>query len=203
MRGGKMKKTIISLAAFGVAVAAMAAFATAPSAPEFTLPSSVGKDVSLADFKGKYVVLEWWNYQCPYVVKHYNSGNMQRTQKELMDKGVVWLTIVSSKPGSQGYVTSEQANEVMKTNRGAPTFILHDPSGVVGKKYDAQTTPQMVLISPTGEMLYNGAIDSIPSSRIADLEKAENYLLRAFNEVSAGKPVSMPKTKPYGCNVKY
>ena len=198
-----MKKTIISLAAFGVAVAAMAAFATAPSAPEFTLPSSVGKDVSLADFKGKYVVLEWWNYQCPYVVKHYNSGNMQRTQKELMDKGVVWLTIVSSKPGSQGYVTSEQATEVMKTNRGAPTFILHDPSGVVGKKYDAQTTPQMVLISPTGEMLYNGAIDSIPSSRIADLEKAENYLLRAFNEVSAGKPVSMPKTKPYGCNVKY
>ena len=198
-----MKKTIISLAAFGVAVAAMAAFATAPSAPEFTLPSSVGKDVSLADFKGKYVVLEWWNYQCPYVVKHYNSGNMQRTQKELKDKGVVWLTIVSSKPGSQGYVTSEQANEVMKTNRGAPTFILHDPSGVVGKKYDAQTTPQMVLISPTGEMLYNGAIDSIPSSRIADLEKAENYLLRAFNEVSAGKPVSMPRTKPYGCNVKY
>jgi peroxiredoxin len=198
-----MKKTIISLAAFGVAVAAMAAFATAPSAPEFTLPSSVGKDVSLADFKGKYVVLEWWNYQCPYVVKHYNSGNMQRTQKELKDKGVVWLTIVSSKPGSQGYVTSEQANEVMKKNRGVPTFILHDPSGVVGKKYDAQTTPQMVLISPTGEMLYNGAIDSIPSSRIADLEKAENYLLRAFNEVSAGKPVSMPKTKPYGCNVKY
>ena len=128
---------------------------------------------------------------------------MQRTQKELKDKGVVWLTIVSSKPGSQGYVTSEQANEVMKTNRGAPTFILHDPSGVVGKKYDAQTTPQMVLISPTGEMLYNGAIDSIPSSRIADLEKAENYLLRAFNEVMAGKPVSMPKTKPYGCNVKY
>ena len=198
-----MKKTIISLAAFGVAVAAMAAFATTPgAAPDFKLPSSVGKEVALSDFKGKYVVLEWWNYQCPFVVKHY-SGNMQKTQKELMDKGVVWLTIVSSKPGSQGFVTAEQANEIMKTNRGAPTFILHDPSGVVGKKYDAQTTPQMVLISPTGEMLYNGAIDSIPSSRIADLEKAENYLLRAFNEVSAGKPVSMPKTKPYGCNVKY
>lgn len=197
-----MKKTVISLVAFAVAVAAMAAFATAPSAPEFTLPSSTGKEVSLADFKGKYVVLEWWNYQCPFVVKHY-SGNMQKTQKELVDKGVVWLTIVSSRPGSQGYVTAEQANEIMKTNKGVPTFILHDPSGVVGKKYDAQTTPQMVLISPTGEMLYNGAIDSIPSSRIADLEKAENYLLRAFNEVSAGKPVSMPKTKPYGCNVKY
>ncbi|MDQ2986951.1 MAG: redoxin domain-containing protein [Armatimonadota bacterium] len=198
-----MNKTILSLTAFGVAVAAMAAFATAPSASDFTLPSSTGKQVSLADFKGKYVVLEWWNYQCPFVVKHYSSGNMQETQKELVEKGVVWLTIVSSKEGAQGYVTPEQANEIMKEKKGVPSFILHDPSGVVGKKYDAKTTPQVVLISPAGEILYDGAIDSIPSSRIADLEVAENYLLRAFNEVSAGKPVSMPKTKPYGCNVKY
>ena len=100
-------------------------------------------------------------------------------------------------------MTATEANEIMKEKKGVPTFILHDPSGTVGKKYDAKTTPQMVLISPTGEILYDGAIDSIPSSRIADLEKAENYVLRAFNEVSAGKPVSMPKTKPYGCNVKY
>ena len=199
-----MKKTIISLAAFGVAVAAMAAFATTPgAAPDFKLPSSVGKEVSLSDFRGKYVVLEWWNYQCPFVVKHYDSGNMQRTQKALTEKGVVWLTIVSSKEGAQGYVTAEQANSIMKENRGLPSFILHDPSGVVGKKYDAKTTPQMVLISPAGEILYDGAIDSIPSSRISDLEKAENYLLRAFGEASTGKPVSMPKTKPYGCNVKY
>ncbi len=128
---------------------------------------------------------------------------MQRTQKALTEKGVVWLTIVSSKEGAQGYVTAEQANSIMKEKRGLPSFILHDPGGVVGKKYDAKTTPQMVLISPAGEILYDGAIDSIPSSRISDLEKAENYLLRAFGEASAGKPVSMPKTKPYGCNVKY
>jgi peroxiredoxin len=198
-----MTKMIIPAVAFGVAVAAMATYANAPVAPDFTLPSSVGKEVSLSDFKGKYVVLEWWNYQCPFVVKHYDSGNMQKTQKELMDKGVVWLTIVSSKEGSQGYVTAEQANSIMKDKKGVPSFILHDPSGVVGKKYDAKTTPQMVLISPTGEILYDGAIDSIPSSRIADLEKAENYLTRAFNEVMAGKAVSMPKTKPYGCSVKY
>jgi peroxiredoxin len=181
----------------------MAAITVPAAAPDFTLPSSTGKEVSLTDFKGKYVVLEWWNHQCPYVVKHYNSGNMQATQKALTEKGVVWLTIVSSKEGAQGYVTPDQANEIMKEKKGVPTFILHDPSGVVGKKYDAKTTPQMVLISPTGEMLYDGAIDSIASSKIADLEKAENYLLRAYNEASAGKAVSMPKTKPYGCNVKY
>ena len=128
-----MKKTILSITAFAVAVAAMAAFANAPSAPNFTLPSSTGKQVSLADFKGKYVVLEWWNYQCPFVVKHYSSGNMQKTQKALVDKGVVWLTIVSSKEGAQGYVTADEANTIMKEKKGVPTYILHDPSGVVGK----------------------------------------------------------------------
>jgi peroxiredoxin len=197
-----MKRTIFQLAAFGAAIAAMASFAATP-APNFTLPSSTGKQVSLADFKGKYVVLEWWNHQCPFVRKHYDSGNMQKTQKELTDKGVVWLTIVSSKEGAQGYVTADQANDIMKREKGVPTFILHDPTGEVGKKYDAKTTPQMVLISPKGEVLYDGAIDSIPSSRISDLDKAENYLLRAYGEASSGKAVSMPKTKPYGCNVKY
>ena len=197
-----MKKTIFQFAAFGAAIVAMASYASAP-APNFTLPSSTGKQVSLSDFKGKYVVLEWWNHQCPFVRKHYDSGNMQKTQKDLTEKGVVWLTIVSSTEGAQGYVTAEQANELMKNEKALPTFILHDPSGAVGKKYDAKTTPQMVLISPAGEILYDGAIDSIPSSRISDLEKAENYLLRAYAEASTGKAVSMPKTKPYGCNVKY
>jgi len=198
-----MKKTIVQIVTFGAAVAAMAAITVPSAAPDFTLPSSTGKQVSLADFKGKYVVLEWWNHQCPYVMKHYNSGNMPATQKALTEKGVVWLTIVSSKEGTQGYVTPEQANEIMKEKKGVPTYILHDPSGVVGKKYDAKTTPQMVLISPAGEILYDGAIDSIATTKIADLEKAENYLLRAYAEASAGKAVSMPKTKPYGCNVKY
>lgn len=196
-------KTVFQLAAFGAAVAALASFANTTPAPEFTLTSSNGKEVSLSEFKGKYVVLEWWNHQCPYVVKHYDSGNMQKLQKEFTEKGVVWLTIASSKPGSQGYVTGEQANDLMKSKKGAPSHVLHDPTGVVGKKYDAKTTPQMVLISPNQEVLYNGAIDSIATSRISDLETAENYLVRAYKEASSGKAVSMPVTKPYGCSVKY
>lgn len=127
----------------------MAAISVPSVAPDFTLPSSTGKEVSLNDFKGKFVVLEWWNHQCPYVRKHYDSGNMQKTQKELAEKGVVWLTIVSSKEGAQGYVTAEQANEIMKNEKGVPSFILHDPSGVVGKKYDAKTTPQTIWSSLT------------------------------------------------------
>jgi peroxiredoxin len=197
-----MKKIVFQLAAFGAAIAAMAAFATT-EAPDFTLSSSTGKQVSLSNFKGKYVVLEWWNHQCPFVRKHYDGGNMQKVQKELTAKGVVWLTIASSKEGAQGYVTSDQANQIMKAEKAAPTYILHDPAGVVGRKYDAKTTPQMVLISPKGEVLYDGAIDSMATTRISDLDKAENYLLKAYAEASAGKPVSMPKTKPYGCSVKY
>jgi peroxiredoxin len=197
-----MKKIVFQFAAFGAAIAAMAAFA-GTAAPDFTLASSTGKQVSLSEFKGKYVVLEWWNHQCPFVRKHYDSGNMQKVQKELTGKGVVWLTIVSSKEGAQGYVTPEDANQIMKAEKGSPTYILHDTTGVVGKKYDAKTTPQMVLISPNGDVIYDGAIDSMATTRISDLEKAENYLLKAYAEASAGKPVSTPKTKPYGCNVKY
>jgi peroxiredoxin len=198
-----MKKTILQLTAFGAVVAAMAAYASGPVAPDFTLPSSSGKQVALNEFAGKYVVLEWWNHQCPFVRKHYDAGNMQKLQKEMTEKGAVWLTIVSSKEGAQGYVTADQANEIMKNEKGSPSFVLLDPTGVVGKKYEAKTTPQMVLISPKGEVLYNGAIDSIPSAKQADIATADNYLLRAYGEAIAGKEISMPKTKPYGCSVKY
>lgn len=198
-----MKKTLFQLAAFGAAVAAMATYASAPVAPDFTLPASNGKQVTLSEFKGKYVVLEWWNHQCPFVRKHYDVGNMQKLQKEFTEKGVVWLTICSSKEGAQGYVTADEATEVMENEKGSPSFVLLDPAGVVGKKYEAKTTPQMVLISPKGEILYDGAIDDLIASRGSDVKTAENYLVRAYNEASTGKPVSMPKTKPYGCSVKY
>jgi peroxiredoxin len=172
------------------------------SAPAFTLPAADGKTINLADFKGKYVVLEWWNFECPFVVKHY-SGNMQKLQREFTEKGVVWLTINSSAPGTQGHVGAEQAISIMKEKKGSPTHILFDHDGKVGRAYDAKTTPHMFLISPEGAILYNGAIDSIRSANVADIEKAENYLVKAFDEASSGKEVSSPKTQPYGCSVKY
>jgi peroxiredoxin len=173
------------------------------AAPMFTLTSAEGKTVNLADFKGKYVVLEWWNFECPFVVKHYGAGNMQKLQKEFTEKGVIWLTINSSAPGKQGHVNGEQAISLMKEKKASPTHVLLDHDGKVGKMYDAKTTPQMILISPEGVILYDGAIDSIRSSNPADIEKAENYLVKAFAEASSGKPVSTPKTQPYGCSVKY
>jgi peroxiredoxin len=210
-----MKKIVPIIAVVGaagaVAVAAylmppkqgaIAAPTTSNVAPAFTLPSSIGKDISLADFKGKYVVLEWWNHQCPFVVKHY-GGNMQSLQKQMKEKGVVWLTICSSAPGKQGHVVADQANDVMKSKGGEPAYILLDPDGKVGKLYNAKTTPQMVLITPAGDVVYNGAIDSIPSSNVADIATAENYLLKAYGEHSSGMAVSTPTSKPYGCSVKY
>lgn len=175
---------------------------TSSAAPPFTLPAADGKSVSLSDFKGKYVVLEWWNFECPFVVKHY-SGNMQKLQKEFTEKGVIWLTINSSAPGTQGHVNGERALAIMKEKNGSPTHILLDHDGKVGRAYGAKTTPHMFLISPEGVILYDGAIDSIRSSNVADIEKAENYLVKAYNEASSGKPVSTPKTQPYGCSVKY
>jgi len=189
-----------------LAALAIGSTGTAPvnsAAPTFTLTDAKGAKVSLEDFRGKYVVLEWWNYQCPIVVKHYSSQNMQNLQRKLTGEGVVWLTICSSAPGKQGNVDGAKALEVMAGQKGAPTSILLDPTGEVGKKYDAKTTPHMFLVSPKGELLYDGAIDSIPSSNAADIPKAENYVLKAFEEAKGGKAVSTPKPRPYGCNVKY
>jgi peroxiredoxin len=191
----------VAAAVFGNALVSPAT--TLGAAPAFSLPSSNGANVSLDQFKGKYVVLEWWNHECPFVVKHYGAGNMQKLQKQMKDKGVVWLTVLSSAPGKQGHVTAEGANEVMKKQAGSPAHILLDYDGKVGKLYEAKTTPQMVLIAPNGEMVYNGAIDSISSNKKEDIDKAENYLLRAYGEHSSGKEVTMKTTRPYGCSVKY
>lgn len=172
-------------------------------APDFTLQSSDTTGVTLSGFRGKFVVLEWLNHGCPFVKKHYNSGNMQRLQKLVRSKGGIWLSIVSSAPGKQGYHTPAEANALSRKKGAAPTALLLDPTGKVGKLYGAKTTPQMVLITPRGVMVYGGAIDSIRSTDIDDIKKAIPYLLNAWKEALAGKPVSTPLSVPYGCSVKY
>jgi len=172
-------------------------------APEFTLPDTYGAEHALADYRGEWVVLEWLNYGCPYVKKHYNSQNMQNLQLEYGDRDVKWLAIVSSAPGKQGYYEPDEMNEMNEEMGQRALAVLLDPTGEVGRLYNAQTTPQMVLIDPEGTLLYNGAIDDKPSSRPASLEGAHNYLAAALDEAIAGQPVSVPTTKPYGCSVKY
>jgi len=172
-------------------------------APELSLPDSRGTTHSLAEFQGKWVVLEWLNRECPYVRKHYNSGNMQRLQREYTAKGVIWLSIVSSAPGKQGYVTGPEADQFAQERGSAATAILLDPSGAVGHRYDARNTPQMFVIDPTGVLRYDGAIDNRPTPRLSDIEGATNYLAAALDEAMAGRPVTTPRTQPYGCTVKY
>ena len=172
-------------------------------APEFSLPDTYGAEHALADYRGEWVVLEWLNYGCPYVKKHYNSQNMQNLQAKYGDLGVKWLAIVSSAPGKQGYYEPDEMNEMSEKKGQQALAVLLDPTGRVGRLYNAQTTPQMVIIDPEGTLLYNGAIDDKPSSRPASLEGAHNYLAAALDEALAGQPVSVPTTKPYGCSVKY
>ncbi|VUD47621.1 Thiol-disulfide oxidoreductase ResA [Thalassocella blandensis] len=172
-------------------------------APEFTLKNTDGKEVNLADFKGKTVVLEWTNHQCPFVKKHYESGNMQKLQKEATGEGIVWLSIISSAPGKQGFVSSDEAKDLTKSRKAVPSQVLFDPSGKVGKAYSAKTTPHMYIIDDKGTLQYMGGIDSIPSANQDDIGKATNYVTQAIKELKAGKTISQPKTRPYGCSVKY
>jgi hypothetical protein len=172
-------------------------------APTFTLPDTYGNEHALADYRGEWVVLEWLNYGCPYVQKHYASGNMQGLQEAYGEKGVKWLAIVSSAPGKQGWYEPAAMNEQNEARGQSALAVLLDPEGTVGRMYNAQTTPQMVVIDPDGTLLYNGAIDDKPSSRASSLEGAHNYLAAALDEAMAGQPVSVATTKPYGCSVKY
>ncbi|MFZ4773990.1 MAG: thioredoxin family protein [Terrimicrobiaceae bacterium] len=172
-------------------------------APDFTLKNCAGKDVSLSDFKGKTVVLEWTNPGCPFVVKHYGSGNMQKLQKEATAKGVVWLSICSSAPGKQGNMSPAEAAKNCAANGSAATAYLLDEDGKVGQLYGAKRTPEMYVINKTGTLVYQGAIDDKKSPDPADIAGAKNYVVTALDEVLAGKPVSTPKTEAYGCSVKY
>ncbi len=213
-----MKKTLIALAA--VALAGAAALYVAPywagdfvppdlanrivgqPVPSFTLPDANGRSVSLADFRGRTVVLEWNNPGCPFVKKQYASGNMQRTQAAAAKDGVVWLTINSSAPGKQGHMNGDEARAFVAESGARPAAYLLDPRGQVGRAYGARTTPHMYVINDAGTLVYAGAIDNTEGSDRTDIE-VRNHVLAALSELKAGKPVSVPTSRPYGCSVKY
>ena len=173
------------------------------SAPNFTLPDSNGKTHSLADFKGKYVVLEWYQPDCPFVRKHYRSGNMQSLQKEYTGKGVVWLSVNSSAPGEEGNYPAEKLNQIAASDGAARTALLLDPDGKVGHLYGAKTTPDMYVIDPNGTLVYEGAIDDKRSVDLGDVKTATNYVKTALEASMTGKTVPTAATRPYGCSVKY
>lgn len=172
-------------------------------APDFKLKAEDGKEYSLNDYKGNTIVLEWLNHGCPFVKKHYQSGNMQKTQRFAKAKGVTWLSIVSSAPGKQGHVDSAGALTDKIANNSTADHVLLDPEGTVGKTYKARTTPYMVIINKSGKIAYHGAIDSIASADKEDVPKAENYVKLALSSILEGKKVTKPKTDSYGCGVKY
>jgi peroxiredoxin len=172
-------------------------------APDFSLPNTSGKTIHLHDFKGKIVVLEWFNPRCPFVKKFYEPKVMQQYQQELTSQGVVWLTISSSAEGKQGFITQESAMGVFTDSGMHSSELLLDHKGVVGRAYGARTTPHMFVIDPRGDLAYAGAIDNKPSTRSSDISKAVNYVLQAVKELQSGKTVSEPHTSAYGCSVKY
>jgi alkyl hydroperoxide reductase subunit AhpC len=173
------------------------------AAPDFTAAASNGKTFHLSDYHGKYVVLEWHNNGCPFVRKQYNSGNMQRLQKQWTSQGVVWFTILSSAPGKQGSMSASEENDYLAKMQAAPTAALLDPSGEIGHLYDAKTSPHMFVINPQGVVIYDGAIDDKPTTDLNDVPGAINYVSLALEQAMAGKQVETPATRPYGCSVKY
>jgi peroxiredoxin len=172
-------------------------------APDFTATDSKGNTIRLSDYRGRTVVLEWTNADCPYTHKHYSSGNMQRVQALAQKNGVVWLTVVSSAPGKQGYVNGPAADALTQSRNAVPTAVLLDPAGTVARLYAAKTTPHMFVIDKDGALKYMGGIDSIATTDEADIARAEPYLKEAMLAVAAGNPVAHAVTKPYGCSIKY
>lgn len=191
----------------GVLAGADASAATPPRvgqpAPAFTGTDSNGQVISLAGFQGKTVVLEWSNHECPFVRRHYESGNMQRLQAEARSQGVVWLTVISSAPGEQGFVSGAEANAETLSRGASPSAVILDPDGTIGHAYGAKTTPNMFVIDPSGTLVYMGAIDDQPRNAGADPAHAQNYVRAALQAVAEGTPVAQPVTQPYGCSVKY
>jgi peroxiredoxin len=182
---------------------ALSAQTVGQAAPALNAVDATGKPVSLADFKGKTVVLEWVNPGCPFVKKHYGAGNMQATQKAAAADGVVWLTVSSTNPSSSDYKKPGELAAWMQSQNAAATSVVMDDSGANGKAWAAKTTPHMYIVDKDGKLAYAGAIDSIPSAKADDIPKATNYVTQALGEIKAGKPVSKPSTQPYGCSVKY
>lgn len=191
--------------ALALTLCSLPALAITPgiAAPDFKGIDSTGTPQTLSQYRGKFVVLEWANQGCPYDGKHYRSGNMEALQKEWTAKGVVWLSVISSGPGQQGYVTPAAENQYLTKMHAAPTAAILDVSGQIGRLYEAKTTSHIFVIDPTGKLIYQGAIDDKPTTDQADIKTAHNYLNEALNAAMAGKPVPTAVTRPYGCSVKY
>jgi len=201
-----LRRTLLGLAVAGLPFIADSAFANAEIgqlAPAFSAKGADGKPISLAAYKGKTVILEWTNHECPFVIKHYESGNIPQLQKDAAALGYVWLQVISSAPGNQGYVEGSAALKINAYRDAAPSAIVLDPDGKIGKTYGAQTTPHIFIVDPSGQLVYKGGIDSIPSTRKDDISKADNYVKLAFADLAAGRKVAHASTRPYGCSVKY
>ncbi len=201
-----MKTKLILVALTSILTTAIQASDSPPvgsAAPDFSLQDANGKRHSLSDYKGKYVVLEWFNPECPFVKKHYGSANMQKLQQNFTSKGVTWLTIDSAAPGKEGNLTPEQANKTAAKWNVHSTALLLDPEGKAGRAYGAKNTPHMFVINPEGKVIYEGAIDNKPTPYPEDIPQATNYVKVALDESMAGKPVSTPSSRPYGCSIKY
>lgn len=191
----------LGLSIFGAP--AEAAVATGAAAPAFSVTDASGATRTLSEFAGRTVILEWTNSGCPYVQKHYNSQNMQNLQREAVADGIVWLSVISSAPGEQGYFDAAAATAHAQEVNAASSAILLDPTGVMGRAYGARNTPQMFIINPQGRVVYQGAIDDQPSARASSLEGANNYVRAALADLEAGRAIATAETTPYGCSVKY
>lgn len=198
-----LRRTLIALPLLLAALGAHAAAAVGQIAPDFTLQSTEGKPVRLSDLRGKYVVLEWTNPGCPFVRKHYDSGNMPATQKAAREQGLAWLSVNSTAKESGDYLEPARLAAWLAERKARPTAILMDEEGTVGHAYGARTTPHMYVIDPRGTLVYAGGIDSIPSARVADIERATNYVKAALADIAAQRPVAAAATQPYGCSIKY
>lgn len=198
-----LRRFLIAAPLLALAAAAHAVPSVGQAAPEFTLQDTTGKTVKLSDYRGKHVVLEWTNPGCPYVRKHYDSGNMPATQKEALDQGVVWLSINSTGKSRDDYRKPAQLAAWQAERKSRPTALLMDEQGTTGKAYGARTTPHLYIVDPQGKLAYAGGIDSIASSNQDDIRKAVNYVRQGLGEALGGKPISAATTRPYGCSVKY
>jgi hypothetical protein len=198
----KPHRKLLSVALILISLPAIAVV-PGTTAPDFKGSDSTGTQQTLSQYRGKFVVLEWANQGCPYDRKHYLSGSMESQQREWTAKGVIWLSVISSAPGAQGYVTPAEENEYLKKMHAAPTAAILDPTGDIGRLYGAKTTPHIFVIDPTGKLIYQGAIDDKPTTDQADLKGARNYLNETLAEAMSNQPIQVASTRPYGCSVKY
>jgi len=198
-----LRRTLAIALTAGLVAIAHAAVAPGLSAPDFALTAIDGAKVTLSQYRGKFVVLEWFNSQCPFVQKHYDSGNMQKLQATYAEKGIVWLAINSTNPEHSNYRDAQRSARVMSDWKAAPKSLLLDPDGAVGRAYGARTTPHMYIVDPNGKLVYMGGIDDKPSARVRDIPVAKNYVAAALDQLLAGREVSDRNTRPYGCSVKY